>query len=198
MNNNINDYQHPHAVQKINLKTEEKYDYKEQYIVIDSRDRDRTIYPNPNNYTIQFNNGNDGNITEQFRNIISIQLVDCIIPDAVTSAQPYITLDIPELYPTHAGTNNHLSNTFAILMPEKKGTPFARCKFVSPALNIFKIPISSFNKMTFQFKGYDGTLYNFGSDTSPPTAPDISIQNQLFFKIVTRERDFKKLEPMLT
>ena len=37
---------------------EEQYEYKEEFIIIDSRDRDRSIYPNPNNYTVQFNNGN--------------------------------------------------------------------------------------------------------------------------------------------
>jgi len=200
-NNNINDYQNPKAEQKLffNRMPEEKYSYREHYLIVDSRDRDRTVFPNPNNYTIKFDNGNTGNVQESFNNIVSIQLIDSIMPDAVADAAPYIILDIPELpSSTYAGTNEHLSNTFAVLMPEKKGTGFARSKFVMPALNQYKTPIASLNKLTFQYKNYDGTFYNFGADSVPPTAPTIGLQNQLMFKIVTRERDFKILEPILT
>lgn len=199
-NNNIQDYQNPKQEQKLffNRMPEEKYEYREHYLMIDSRDRDRNIYPNPNNYTIQFDNGIDGNIQEKFRNIVSIQLVDGHVPDAVTASQPYITLDIPELHSTYAGTNNHLSNTFAVLIPETKGTAFARFKLVSPAINKFRTPIASLNKLTFQFKNYDGAFYDFGTDTTPPTALTIGIQNSLLLKIVTRERDFKLLDPVLT
>ena len=58
---------------------EDKYEYEEHYIIIDSRDRDRTIYPNPQEYTVQFNNGKDGHVEEQFKNIVSIQLIDAIL-----------------------------------------------------------------------------------------------------------------------
>ena len=177
---------------------EEQYEYKEHYLVIDSRDRDRTKYPNPREYTIQFNNGDNGNVQEQFKNIVSVQLIDATVPDAVTGLEPYLTLDIPELRPSYAGTNDHLSNTFAILEPETKGTPFARCKFVSPALNKYRTPISSLNKLTIQFKDYKGTPYVFGTDATPPTVPTVGLQNMLVFKIVTRESDYKMLEPILT
>ena len=177
---------------------EDKYEYKEHYVFIDSRNRDRTKFPSPNNYTVQFNNGDDGNIREQFKNIVSIQLVDAIIPDAVASLVPYLTLDIPELRPSYAGTNSHLSNTFGILLPETTGTPFARCKFVSPVLNKYRTPRASLNKLSLKFKNSDGSLYMFGTDTPPPIQPDITLQNQLIFKIITRTSDYKVLEPILT
>ena len=176
---------------------EDKYEYNEHYIIIDSKDRDRSKFPNPNNYTIQFNNGIDGNIEEQFKNIVSIQLVDAILPDAVTSAVPYLTLDIPELKPSYAGSNNHLSNIFALLLPETKGTPFARCKFVSPVLNKFRTPLSSLNKLTIHMKNSDGEFYSFGTDAAPGSPAILSLQNQLIFKVVTREQDYKILEPVL-
>lgn len=200
MNNNIHDYQNPKKEQDLffNKMPEEKYEYKEHYLIIDSRDRDRTLYPNPNNFTIKFDNGNDGNVQEKFRNIVSIQLIDGHVPDAVTGAQPYLILDIPELHPTYAGTNNNLSNTFAILNPESKGTAFARFKLVTPGINKYRTPIASLNKLTFQFREYDGDLYDFGTDTTPPTAPTDSINVSLIFRIITKERDFKLLEPVLT
>lgn len=199
-NTNIANFQKPDKQQKLFFErmSEEQYEYKEHYVIIDSRDRDRTKYPNPNEYTVQFNNGVDGNIEEQFRNIVSIELIDAIVPDAVTGLEPYLTLDIPELNSSYAGTNNHLSNTFAVLEPETKGTPFARCKFVCPSLNKYRTPLASLNKLTIQFKNYAGALYNFGTDTTPPTVPDITIQNQLMFKLVTRNPDYKILEPILT
>jgi hypothetical protein len=197
---NIQDYQNPREEQKLffNRMPEEKYEYKEHYLVIDSRDRDRTIFPNPNNYTIQFDNGVDGNIMEKFRNIVSIQLVDGHVPNAVTASDPYITLDIPELHSTYAGTNNHLSNTFALLNPETKGTAFARFKLVAPGINKFRTPIASLNKLTFQFKDYNGDFYDFGTDATPPAVPTIGLNNSLIFKLTTRERDFKLLDPILT
>ena len=109
----------------------------------------------------------------------------------------YITLDIPELHPTYAGTNNHLSNIFAILNPENKGTDFARFKLVAPGLNKYKNPIASLNKLTFQFKNYNGVLYDFGTDSTPPTAPIDNLNNSLIFKITTREKDFTMLDSML-
>ena len=177
---------------------EDKYEYKEEYIVIDSRDRDRTKYPNPNEYVVKFNDGSDGNVTENFRNIVKISLIDAVLPVATTDALPYLTLDIPELCASYAGSNAHLSDTFALLLPEKKGTPYARCKFVAPAINTYRLPLASLNRMTLKFKDYDGTPYDFGTDTSPPTDPDVLIQNQLIFKIVTRSLDYKPLEPILT
>ena len=140
----------------------------------------------------------DGNVRERFLNIISIELVDAIVPSDTADDDPYITLDIPELHSSYAGSNHYLSSTFAVLLPEKKGTPYARCKFISPAINKYRTPLASINKLTLRFKDFQGTLYDFGTDTTPPTAVDKTIQNQLIFKIVTRERDFKLLEPILT
>jgi hypothetical protein len=200
-NTNMADYQDAkHKSNEVFFERmpEDKYEYKEHYVIIDSKDRDRTKFPNPNNYTIQFNNGTDGNIEEQFKNIVSIQLVDAIVPDAVTTDVPYLTLDIPELKSSYAGTNNHLSNTFALLLPESRGTPYARCKFVSPALNKYRTPISSLNKLTIQIKNSDGSFYSFGTDATPPTDPIVTLQSQLIFKFVTRDPDYKVLEPILT
>lgn len=199
-NSNIQDYQHPTEEQKLffNRMPEEKYEYREHYLMVDSRDRDRTIFPNPNNYTIQFDNGFDGNVQEKFKNIVSVQIIDGHVPDAVTGLVPYLTLDIPELHSTYAGTNNHLSNTFAILNPESKGTPYARFKLVTPGINKYRTPIASLNKLTFQFKDHNGSLYDFGTDAPPSTIPIDSINNSLIFKIITRERDFKLLDPVLT
>ena len=46
-------------------------------------------------------------------------------------------------------------------------------------------PLSNLSKLTIKFKKYDGTLFNFGSDSTPPTDPTIEIQNTLTFKITT-------------
>lgn len=199
-NSNMNDYQNPKHEQKLffNNMPEEKYEYKEHYLIVDSRARDRSIFPNANNFTIKFDDGNDGHVMEKFRNIVSIQLIDGHLPNAVTAAVPYLTLDIPELHPTYAGNNNHLSNTFAILNPESKGTAFARLKLVVPGINKFRTPIAQLNKLTFQIKDYDGDFYNLGTDTTPPSVVLDSVNYTLMFKLVTKEPDFKLLEPVLT
>src|SRR6056300_292201 len=46
---------------------------KQSYtFLIDSKDRDRTIYPNPNNYVVEF--------STPFRNIIGMEIIDASIP----------------------------------------------------------------------------------------------------------------------
>ena len=201
MNNSIHDYQDPKKEQEIffTKMPTEKYEFKHHTLIVDSRSRDRSIFPNPNNYTIQFDNGDDGNVQEKLRNIVSIQLVDGHLPDFTSdTSNPYITLDIPELYGTYLGNNNHLSNTFAVLHIETKGTSFSRIKMQNPQTNYYKTPIAQLNKLTFQFKDYQGNFYDFGTDTTPPTDPDATKNHALIFKIITRERDFKILDPILT
>lgn len=200
-NTNVGNFQKADKNDKLFFKrmSEEKYSYNHtKYLVVDSRDRDRTKFPNVNNYTIQFNNGDDGNVSEQFRNVTQIELTHCILPTAVATDEPFLTLEIPELKPTLSGTNDNIDRSFATLIPEPKSATYAHCKNSYTFINQYNTPISSLNKLTFQFRRADGTLYDFGTDTSPPTAVDKAIQNQLFFKITCREPDFKPLEPILT
>jgi hypothetical protein len=174
-----------------------QYSQKDHYLIIDSRDRDRSIYPDTNRFVVPFNSNSSFGVQDQFKNIVSIELIDAILPSTAISLEPYVSLTIPELKPSYSGTNDNLSNTFAILIPESSTSPFSRCKFNIPVLNKFKTPIASLYKLTLEFRSGDGTLFSFGADTVSPAPPNKSVQTQLIFKITTMESDFSVLEPLL-
>ena len=163
MDNPFFNYASPNRVDQKTIHSKrtkgKEYSHQDHYIVIDSRDRDRVAFPNTNLYTFQFNTGTQFGVQDQFRNIVSIELVDAILPSTVVGTEPYISLVIPELKPSYSGTNDNLSNTFAILIPEESTSPFSKCEFNSHILNKFRIPIASLNKLTFEFRTGNGDLY---------------------------------------
>lgn len=192
-----------------------EHEYTQHNLIIDSSLRSTNTlnghlrsYPNPNNYSVYFDVANDGDVTESFRNVVSIQLVDGHLPASVldgtntnegTLAYPYLTLSIPELFPTYAGNNQSLSNMFAVLNPEAKGgAPYARLKTVTAAMNYYKYPIAKLDKMTIQIKKPNGDMYNFGTDGTGPA--NLLINHSLIFKIITKTKKDRShiAEPIIT
>jgi hypothetical protein len=218
-NDKQNKFMHPNDSQVI-VKYDPPDTYlKEHLLIIDSRDRNRQKYPNPNNYVVRFNSGGKGygtnfngtehytgDVQENFKNIVSIQLLDCSLPHDTAILEPYITLSIPELYPTYAGTNQHLSNIFTILTTDAKVNTtvptYTRCRFNFAAINRYELPMSSLNQLTFQFKTGNGDFFPFMTNTSEqldlalPAEP--KIQNQMVFRIVTKEINNKMLNHVFT
>jgi hypothetical protein len=156
------------------------YEQTIEYICINSIERDTSVYPNSNNFSI--------NLNETFKNIYSIELIDATLPDKNNIQQePYILLQINEISDTINSTNAALSNSFAIL---KLAPPISSGFFISmdkssweKTPKIYKEPKASLNKMTISIKKSDGTLFNFIQDT--PINP---LYQCLFtFKITMRE-----------
>ena len=166
---------------------------------IDSRDRNRSLYPNSNKFQVQVNP--DGSfkgagLFTNFRNVKSIRIVEAILP-AVAQTEAYISLVVPELDDTMVGTNDVLKKSFAILIPERTDAPgnFVHCK-TKDMCNCFKKfdpPLANLRRFTFEFYGPDGVLTDFGTDTSEPTAPDKTKQVFLCLEIVTETPNTSKL-----
>jgi len=160
---------------------------------IDSRDRDRGLYPNSNKFQVQVNP--DGSfegagLFTNFKNVKSIRIVEAILP-AVAQTEAYIALVVPELHDTMVGTNDVLKKSFAILIPERTDAPgnFVHCK-TKDMCNCFKKfdpPLANIRRFTFEFYGSDGILTDFGTDTSAPTAPDKTMQVMLILEIQTED-----------
>ncbi len=170
---------------------------KQHPIIIDSRDRDRSIFPNTNEFVVKFDNNGDGNIPQNYRNIQSIELIQAILPQTVlnsTTGVPYITLEIDEVRDTIQGTNTHLRNAFAFLSPQDVyGTKHLSCKFYRPAIRYFDAPLSSLNKFTIQLRHPDGSLYDFGTDTASGNAVNEDVQTMFYFVIHTIEAKHNKI-----
>jgi len=136
-------YTMPPKINKVNTEL------KITTIVADSRDRNRTVYPNCNQFKIKGSNtsvtredrntfaqhdeekipvpvdisvNTDAAFEYNFKNVKEIKLEECIVPN-FSNFYPYLVMQIPELQNILYGTNDNLRNGFAILMPERKFGP---------------------------------------------------------------------------
>jgi hypothetical protein len=172
------------------------YVLKENCIFIDSRDRDRNLYPNTNEFVVHFNDagiiGDTGAvINASYRDVHSIELVQCVLPQVVIgiTGVPYLTLEIPELDNTFQGTNDTLSKAFGYLSPQDVyGTTHLSTKFYRRCKKVFNPIKGSLGKITLRFRRPNGELYDFGADTSAGSPVNEAVQVLLYFDIHTRER----------
>lgn len=136
-------------------------------IAIDSKDRNDTEYTSANQFAVRFNSNRsdttNASIPADIRNISSIKMLECILPDSVQTHR-YLILVIPELTVSMDGTNDTLSKAFCILYPDKIYGSYLHCR-MSDVCNCFKKyspPIGRLNKLTFELYTPDETLISFG------------------------------------
>lgn len=189
----------------IQLASQEEQDtmLEERCIIIDSRDRNRTHWPNTNEFQIKIKGSDQdmGVVEYECRNIRSIELMKCVVPSNVingTTGVPYLILEIPELDNLYHGTNRNLDNAFGFLTPlELIGTKFVGCKYENLCKRLYEPALGSLGQMTIRIRRPDGSLFNFGTDTSPPTNVNDDIQVVLIFKIVAIRPNRSQLRPQL-
>ena len=194
---------------QLSVQQEPNIQYEEviHYLAIDSGDRDRSKYPNPNSYTVHL----DGSSNQTgavamggYKNVQSVTLIQATIPDQAASGsildEPYLLLKVSEfdgLNNVYNGTNANLTSCFAIMnmdAPYSTGDFFnINLDIVSKTPKIFRGKLATIDKLSIQITDKDGNLFGFGTDSSPPTAPDQTLQHLLVFKIVTLERKIDQL-----
>ena len=164
----------PHNVEEKNIPNkdlvivnDQKQKSKCTCVVIDSRDRNTTQFPNKNNFAFHFNPSDTfvgAALFDEFHNIASIRLVECIVPD-FSSTAPYLTLVIPELDETLSGTNDVLKKAFTVLLPDRIFTGMVHCRTDGMPFckKVWNPPKGSFSKWTLTFYNPDGTLHSFGT-----------------------------------
>jgi len=163
----------------------------EHNIVIRSSDRDLTQYPNPNEYKI---------VTKDYKEIVEFELTGGILPFVEDiNLEPYILVQINEFKQNLESSNKILDDTFSILQLAGPVTP------TSPFINIDKriseqtvlklqTPQAKLETITIKIKKWDGTLFDFGTDSATGNYPfNPALQNLFTFKITTIEQDFQKL-----
>jgi hypothetical protein len=172
---------------KHSLTSEPTIQYEEytHFISISSKDRDRNVYPDVNNYCIT--------LPQELKNILSVQLIQGIIPAKNNvEAEPYLLLDIDELEEVVISNDINISKSFAILQPS---SPITTEGFIQidkriheNTVKIYKTPRASLSKLTVSIKDCLGQKINFGTDTLLPIPMDKSLQNTFIFKVVTLEK----------
>ena len=170
------------------------------YLSIDSHDRDRTKFPNPNEYTIPLvssdTNGQGSVPGRRYKNVTSIELISAVIPNrANVLDEIYLILDIPEIEEeTYHASNHNLSKGFAKLL-------FCKCDGTLKWLRLdidlsdplhkiyYPKPKASLDKITIRLLKRDGTPFNFGTDNSLPADVNLDLQNSFTFKITEKVTD---------
>ena len=90
-----------------------EYTYRTETLVINSADRDRSIYPNISSYTINLLS----TINKNFQNVYSMRLMSAVFPDKQDiTKQPYLILELPQFSGDLLnGTNSSLQKAFSIM-----------------------------------------------------------------------------------
>ena len=144
---------------------DQKQTSRHRCVVVDSRSRNITQYPNTNQFAFHFDPSNTfegAALYEQYHNVKSIRVVECIVPD-FSADHPYLVLEIPELDETLSGTSDILSKSFTVLLPDRifSGSVHCRMDGMPYCKKEYNPPKGSFSKFTLSFYTPDGDLYTF-------------------------------------
>lgn len=157
--------------------------YRRDYVTLYSGDRDRDAGETQTNFSWQ--------LSRPFTNVKSIKLVYASYPNTNNVLlEPYLVLRIPNL---STGKTQHSNNTatdgaLSLLFPDQTvgGFVHAETTDLQPRDITMRDSnlISRLSNMKINITTVDGTLFDFGTDTAPPTAPNKAIQVTLCFEIL--------------
>jgi hypothetical protein len=172
------------------------------YLTIDSRDRDRRVWPNTNQYRIPLvSSDNDLNVKSpnvRYKNIYSISLLSCVIPNTIgVMFEPYLILQIDEIDRVYDSANVACARAFTKLYFKEvcmtsrfyrldKGVGDPLTKIYWPA------PRASLESITLSFRHPDGTLFDFGADAPLPDPMLTDLQTTITLEIRTFVTDTGK------
>jgi hypothetical protein len=172
------------------------------YLTIDSRDRDRRVWPNTNQYRIPLvASDNDLNVKSpnvRYKNIYSISLLSCVIPNhGGVMFEPYLILQIDEIDRVYDSADIACSRAFTKLYFKEvcrtsrffrldKGVGDPLTKIYWPA------PRASLESITLSFRHPDGTLFDFGADAPLPDPVLTDLQTTITLEIRTFVTDTGK------
>jgi hypothetical protein len=140
-----------------------------KYITLDSATRNRTIWPTTSEFQIRTGT--------TYKNIQSIKLLSCIIPDTNNVLdEPYLLLQIKEIEGTYDAATTPCQNAFSkIYFQEAPGPDFflRLDKGVGDPLTrvYWPTPKASIDRFTVSFRKYNGELFIFGNDNGPEIDP---------------------------
>lgn len=165
------------------------------YISVDSRDRDRTVWPQTNEYRVPLvsssTNPNVKTTGDRIKNIYSIALLSCVVPNNPDIFdQPYLLLQIDEIKGIYDAANPTTTNALTKLYFREcySGSKFLRLdKGVGdPSARVYwPAPKASLEQLTISFRHYDGTLFDFGADNTYPADPNTELQTTLTLEVRT-------------
>jgi hypothetical protein len=121
-----------------------------KFLLIDSRDRDIVMHPEPNSYVVQFDN--------IIKNLCEVELMYALYYK--NDAEQYVNLQITEFLPDTISNNQYNRDAFVQLPLIDYINEFSSQR--ASALKIFQQPLSKLSRITIKFMKYDGTLVDIG------------------------------------
>lgn len=158
-----------------------EYQELENFLVVTSKTRNLTSYPKSNYYSTE--------LTKEYKNIKSIELIQAIIPDKNSiTLEPYILLNIDELENVMDSKDIFIEKSFAILQLNKPVTTGGfieiRQKIHEQVILNFVTPKAKLSKMTITLTNCDGVPFEFGGDGTITK----DYQTTFIFRVITLEK----------
>jgi hypothetical protein len=121
-----------------------------KYLIIDSRDRNMDIYPDPANYVI--------NLENIVKNLVEVELIYALYNKNDTDT--YVNLQIEEFLPDTVSNNHNIREAFVQLPMLNHINEFTSNRI--SATKIFKQPMNKLSRISIKFVKYDGSLHDIG------------------------------------
>jgi hypothetical protein len=166
-----------------------------QCLLIDSRHRNKNMFPNTNHFAISFNpdpSNIGGSINTNIKNIIKINIENIVLP-TVALDHPYIILKIDEINNKHLFSSDGFSDdAFAILIPKKftPGASWVNCH-IQHKCQTFKTPLANLKKLTIRFYDPNRNLMDFGADHVDTIKNEVQTMIMLNVEYYERDNGFK-------
>lgn len=163
------------------------------YVNIDSRDRDRRVWPNANQFQVQFDPAPGfagAAIQRSFKNVVSVELIHAVVPaSANVAADMYVNLHIPELDAAVVETS-HGNRCFASILLEAYHTTHLKSvnEGLAKHVKTFSVKGTRIDKMTIEFRDWKGDLIDLGTDASLPSAPTAAVQSSVLLRITVDDQ----------
>ena len=168
--------------------------YREYYVTVDSTDRDRTVWNSSSRFQIKMEPSptfQGATLSRAFKNVKSVDIIKVVYPNTNNVVnEMYLYLCVPELEGTIETTANFGKSAIAQLLPTKVVGNFVYSIYHEDVHPKMYYPVEGMriDKLTLEFRKKDGSLFDFGTDTLPGTAPNKLLQTSATFRIVVRDR----------
>lgn len=126
---------------------------------VHSKNRDKTQYPNSNEYKIKLSD-----LCGPLKNVKSIQMVGGAIPDQPSlTQQPYLLLCIDELSSGHINsTDPDMQKAYAVIQPDRALEEGYYVQLKADWFAYSKVSINAtINQLSIAIRAEDGTLFPF-------------------------------------
>lgn len=168
--------------------------YLEYFVSIDSRDRDRELWPSSSAFEVRFephHTFQGATVHRAFKNVVSVEVMEVIFPNKNNVLdEMYLLMSIPELDGNIECSNGSTIRPIAKLVPTSASGNYVVCAFNDSQTRpkkAFQQPGGRIDKLTFELRNYHNDVFSFGTDTTPPDAPNPLLQVSVTLKVIVEQ-----------